>query len=111
MSQDVKQLEGNWPPAQKESPQPKYKHVHFMGELQDDKDDWYYYIFFGNYYELDREVRFVEMTVYISGPYSGPDKHFPIIPQDELQNILRIDILEELNTDYSIIFETQIELK
>lgn len=106
MSQDVKQLEGNWPPAQKESPQPKYKTLSFTGDLEDDSEDFYYYEFRGNYYEFDGAIRFVECFVTIR---SMDD--MPIISQEDLQNILRIDIREELNTDYSIIFESQIELK
>lgn len=100
--EDVKQLEGNWPPAQKESPQPKYKTLSFEGELQDYYEHWHTYMFTGNYYEFDGEIRFVE--AYIRG-------NLRRFPRDELQNILRIDIREELNSDYTIIFETQIELK
>lgn len=105
--EDVKQLEGNWPPAQKESPQPKYKNLSFNGELQDDTEDWFHYSFSGDYFEFDRMISFVKAMVSTSSIYSG----IPDIPQEDLINILRIDIREELNTDYMIIFETKIELK
>ena len=105
---DVKQLEGNWPPAQKESPEPKYKNLWFQGELEDDREDFYHYAFNGDYFEFDGVISFVKATVSTT---NGTQDEIPIIPQDELQNILRIDIREELNTDYTIIFETKIELK
>jgi hypothetical protein len=102
---DAKDFAPNNPVYQKESPQPKYKTLSFEGNLEDDKEDWIDYAFTGDYFEFDRTISFVKATV--TAIYTDPI----IIPQDELQNILRIDIREELNTDYSIIFETQIELK
>lgn len=102
---DAKDFAPNNPVYQKESPQPKYKTMWFNGYLEDDREDEYGYTFIGSYYEFDNAIRFVEAEIVVG----TVDK--PIIPQDELQNILRIDIREELNTDYSIIFETKIELK
>lgn len=106
MSYDRMDFEKLNPVYQKESPQPKYKTLSFSGELEDDLEDWYQYSFWGSYYEFQRTIRVVEAKITI-GFTKIP---WPMIPQEELQNILRIDIREELNTDYSIIFETQIEL-
>jgi hypothetical protein len=107
MPYDPFESEVNYPPHQK-SREPKYKTIFFFGELQDDLEDWYSYYFHGNYYEHEGMIRFVE--AYVS-PADLSDLRLPIIPDEELQNILRFDIREELNTDYSIIFETKIELK
>src|SRR6478736_1744571 len=107
MSLDVKQLEGNWPPAQKESPQPKYKTLDFIGEIEDDLEDFCKYKFTGNYYEFDRQVRFVELK--LSQTKKGA--WFPVMGESDWLWVLKEAISEELNTDYSIIFETQIELK
>jgi len=105
MSDSVYDIDPNNPKFET-SREPKYKTMWFSGKLQDDREDWYHYTFYGDYYEFDVAIRFVD--AYIT---SGFDDYYPIIPQDELQNILRIDIREELNTDYSIIFESKIELK
>jgi len=107
MSLDVKQLEGNWPPAQKESPQPKYKTLDFIGEIEDDLEDFCKYKFTGNYYEFDRQVRFVELK--LSQTKKGA--WFPVMDESDWLWVLKEAIREELNTDYTIIFETQIELK
>lgn len=106
---DAKDFAPNNPVYQKESPQPKYKNLSFNGELQDDKENWYHYSFNGDYFEFDRAIQFVKATVRTSSFYSYLSG--AVVPYEDLQNILRIDIREELNTDYSIIFETQIELK
>lgn len=105
---DAKDFAPNNPVYQKESPQPKYKTLDFFGQLEYDTEEWYGYYFTGNYYEHDGIIRVVEASLQSS---EDKDLPLPFIAQDELQNILRIDIREELNTDYSIIFETQIELK
>lgn len=99
---DAKDFAPNNPVHLKESPEPKYKTLSFHGDIEDFHGDWYEYIFTGNYYEFDGAIRFVEAKMRTA---------LRRIVQEELQNILRIDIREELNTDYSIIFETQIELK
>lgn len=100
---DAKDFAPNNPVYQKESPQPKYKTVWFFGDLQDDREDWYSYRFVGNYYEHDNMIRIVEACVHSA--------MCPVIAQEEIQNILRIDIREELNTDLSIIFESKVEFK
>lgn len=104
---DVKDFAPNNPVHQKESPQPKYKTLSFVGQLEDDLEEWYPYKFTSNYSEHDCTIRIVEASIKSTEYLLS----LPVISQHELQNILRIDIREELNTYYSIIFETQIELK
>jgi len=105
---DVKQLEGNWPPAQKESPQPKYKTLEFVGEIEDDIEDWCKYKFSGDYYEHDNRVRFVKLE--LSSVKTG--SWFPVISEpNDWHWILKTVIAEELGVEEdSIIFETNISV-
>lgn len=102
---DVKEMEKNWPPAQKESPQPKYKSIFFSAEIQDDHEDWFGYLFAGDYYESYDRIRIVKAVVECSDMD-------PAIDSDAWQWILRTAVAEELGIEEdAVIFECKIEIK
>lgn len=101
--------EVNYPPHQKESPQPKYKTLSFESCIEDDLEDWCSYRFSANYYEHDNKIRIVEAQ--LDSVKTGED--FPIITnENDWYWTVIIAMSEELRIGYdSIIFECKIELK
>lgn len=100
-------MEKNWPPAQKESPEPKYKTLSFTSWFEDSLGIDFDYSFSCAYYYFDNYLRIVDAVVSIN------KRNRPAVTQLELQNIISYDIRHEfdLSLRESIIFETQIELK
>lgn len=110
---DVKQLEGNWPPAQKESPQPKYKHIQFESQFTEDLGLMTWFWFAGDCYWDDGALQVVNQE-FNWKPNKGRDKEqCPELTELDWTTIVSDAIREELELSNrtSIIFETKIELK